>query len=180
VSEVYHLPALIFIIVFGLFMGNFEQLKRFKWIQRLRAEELDEEVHKFKEITIEAAFVIRALFFLLFGYLIETSEILNTETLVWAVGIVVLIFTIRAVQLLIYGIKLRPLLFVAPRGLITILLFFTLPAAAKIPLMNKSLVMQVIVLTALMMMIGLMITPKAEEKKPKPVILEPGEPRDKE
>ncbi|MEQ8363580.1 MAG: cation:proton antiporter [Cyclobacteriaceae bacterium] len=175
ISEIYHLPALIFIIIFGLFMGNFEQIKRFKWIQKLKATALDEEVGKFKEITIEAAFVVRALFFLLFGYLIETHEILNTETLVWAGGVVVLIFSIRAIQLKLHGIKLRPLLFIAPRGLITILLFFTLPVSANIPLMNKSLVMQVIVLTALMMMIGLMTNKKEDEKEVKPILVEPGE-----
>ncbi|MEQ8425819.1 MAG: cation:proton antiporter [Cyclobacteriaceae bacterium] len=163
ISEVYHLPALIFIIIFGLFMGNFDQIKRFKWAEKLRPDILDDEVHKFKEITIEAAFVVRALFFLLFGYLIETSEILNPETFVWAVGIVALIFIIRAVQFKLYGIKLSPLLFIAPRGLITILLFFTLPVSAAIPLMNKSLVMQVIVLTALMMMVGLITNKTVKE-----------------
>lgn len=175
VSEIYHLPALIFIIIFGLFIGNFDQLKRFKWVQKLEATALDDEVDKFKEITIEAAFVIRALFFLLFGYLIETHEILNTDTLLWAIGIVVLIFGIRAIQLKLYGIRLSPLLFIAPRGLITILLFFTIPAAANIPLMNKSLVMQVIVLTALMMMIGLMTNKKEDEQEAKPILVEPGE-----
>jgi Kef-type K+ transport system membrane component KefB len=175
VSEIYHLPALIFIIIFGLFMGNFDQMKRFNWIQKLKASALDEEVGKFKEITIEAAFVVRALFFLLFGYLIETHEILNTDTLVWAVGIVAFIFAVRAIQLKLYGIKLRPLLFIAPRGLITILLFFTLPVSANIPLMNKSLVMQVIVLTALMMMVGLITNKKEDEKEVKPILVEPGE-----
>jgi Kef-type K+ transport system membrane component KefB len=175
VSEIYHLPALIFIIIFGLFMGNFDQMKRFSWIQKLKASALDDEVGKFKEITIEAAFVVRALFFLLFGYLIETHEILNTDTLVWAVGIVTFIFAVRAIQLKLYGIKFRPLLFIAPRGLITILLFFTLPVSANMPLMNKSLVMQVIVLTALMMMVGLMTNKKEDEKEVKPILVEPGE-----
>ncbi|MFZ1807630.1 MAG: cation:proton antiporter [Cyclobacteriaceae bacterium] len=175
ISEIYHLPALIFIIIFGLFMGNFDQLKKFKWIQKLKATALEEEVDRFKEITIEAAFVVRALFFLLFGYLIETHEILNTDTLVWAVGIVALIFGIRTLQLKLYGIKLSPLLFIAPRGLITILLFFTLPVSANISLMNKSLVMQVIVLTALVMMVGLMTNKKEDEKEAKPILVEPGE-----
>jgi len=167
ISEVYHLPALIFIVIFGLFMGNFDQLKSFSWVQKFRPEVLDKEVEKFKEITIEAAFVVRALFFLLFGYLIETTELLNMNSLVWAVGIVALIFIIRTVQLKAYSLKLKPLLFVAPRGLITILLFFTIPAADNIALMNKSLVMQVIVLTALVMMVGLMFSPTAgKEVKP--------------
>jgi hypothetical protein len=37
---------------------------------------LNKEVAKFKELTIEATF-LGALFFLLFGYLIQTSEIAN-------------------------------------------------------------------------------------------------------
>lgn len=175
VSEVYHLPALIFIIIFGLFMGNFDQLSRFRWVQKLKSAALDQEVNKFREITIEAAFVVSALFFLLFGYLIETHEILNTATLVWAIGIVALIFGIRAIQLKLHGVKLRPLLFVAPRGLITILLFFTLPVSANIPLMNKSLVMQVIVLTALVLMAGLLTNKKEDEKEAKPILVKPGE-----
>ena len=158
-------------------MGNFDQLQRFRWIQKLKSTDLDDEVEKFKEITIEAAFVIRALFFLLFGYLIETAEILNTDTLVWAVGIVLLIYALRAIQLKISGVSFSPLLFVAPRGLITILLFFTIPATASIPLMNKSLVMQVIVLTALMMMVGLMTNKKDQQKETPPILVKPGEPK---
>jgi potassium/hydrogen antiporter len=162
ISEVYHLPALIFVMIFGLFIGNFDQLHRFSWIRKLQASDLNKEVDKFMEITIEAAFVVRALFFLLFGYLIETSELLNLETLMWAAGIVVIIFSIRALQLKIYGIKMLPLVFVAPRGLITILLFFTIPVSQQIPFVNKSLIIQIIVLTALLMMVGLMLTNSKE------------------
>jgi hypothetical protein len=53
-----------------------------------------------------------------------------------------------------------PLLFIAPRGLITILLFLKIPISNKIPLVNKALVIQVIVLTALIMMIGLIFDKK--------------------
>src|SRR5664279_5258698 len=73
ISEVYHLPALVFILLFGLFLGNLDELKQFKWIQILRPRELDKEVHKFKELIVEITFLIRALFFLLFGYLIKLS-----------------------------------------------------------------------------------------------------------
>jgi len=72
-SQIYHLPGLIFILVFGLFIGNFEELKHLKWIKKFRSEELNTEVQKFKELTAEVAFLVRALLFLLFGYLLETS-----------------------------------------------------------------------------------------------------------
>jgi len=166
VSKIYHLPGLIFILLFGLFLGNLDELQHVKWIHRLNPVALNKEVHKFREITTEAAFLIRALFFLLFGYLIETSELLNTETLVWAAGIVAAIFLLRAIQLRLSGLPLKPLLFIAPRGLITILLFLSITPASSIPLVNRSLIIQVIILSALVMMFGLMTTQTKEQQPP--------------
>ncbi len=161
VSKVYHLPGLIFILFFGLFLGNLDELKQIAWIQKLKPQELNKEVLKFRELTGEAAFLVRALFFLLFGYLIETNEILNTDTLIWAVAIVAVGFLVRGIQLKVSKLPLSPLLFIAPRGLITILLFLTLEPGENIPLVTRPLIIQVIVLTALVMMFGLM-THKAE------------------
>lgn len=156
VSKIYHLPGLIFILIFGLSIGNLDELKRFKWIEKFKPDELNREVIKFKELTIEGAFLIRALFFLLFGYLIETKEVLNADTIIWALAIVFIIFAFRLVQLKLSKLPLRPLLFVAPRGLITILLFLSIEPSHTISLVNKSLIIQVIIITALLMMFGLM------------------------
>lgn len=164
VSKIYHLPGLIFILLFGLFLGNLDELKQFKWIENLNPDQLNIEVNKFKELTIEAAFLVRSLFFLLFGYLIQLNEILNTNTLIWAVGIVMAIFALRAIQLKVLQIPLAPLLFIAPRGLITILLFFSIEPTQSIPLVNKSLIIQVIIITAIAMMLGLMTIKKPEEE----------------
>ena len=162
IAKYYHLPALVFILIFGLFIGNLDQLKRFKLIGRFHPEELNKEAHKFKELTIEATFLIRSLFFLLFGYLLETSEILNTDTLGWSIGIVFAIFIIRAVQIKLSKLPIKPLLFVAPRGLITILLFLSIAPAQRILFVNNSLIVQVTILTALIMMLGLMTNNKEE------------------
>lgn len=156
VSKIYHLPGLIFILLFGLSIGNLDELKRFKWIEKFKPDELNKEVNKFKELTVEAAFLIRALFFLLFGYLIETSEVLNADTFIWALAIVFFIFAFRLIQLKLSKLPWQPLLFIAPRGLITILLFLSIEPTHTISLVNKSLIIQVIILTALLMMFGLM------------------------
>ncbi|GAA0880671.1 hypothetical protein GCM10009119_36410 [Algoriphagus jejuensis] len=156
VSEIYHLPALIFILIFGLAIGNLDELKKIEWIKRFKPEDLNTEVTKFKELTTEAAFLIRAIFFILFGYLIETIEVINTDTFIWSLGVVICIFAVRAIQLKLSKLPLRPLLFVAPRGLITILLFLSIAPSKSIPFVNNSLVIQVIILTALVMMVGLM------------------------
>ena len=165
ISEVYHLPALVFILLFGLFLGNLDELKQSKWIQLLRPRELDKEVSKFKELIAEVTFLIRALFFLLFGFLMKKSEILNTETIIWAIGITAAIFIIRAISLKIMKLPLSPLLFVAPRGLITILLFIAVVPNNAISFINSSLVIQVIILTVLVTMVGLLISKKKESRK---------------
>lgn len=158
ISKIYHLPALIFILLFGLFLGNIEKLDSFKWAHRIHLDILNQEVHRFKAYTYEASFIIRALFFLLFGYMIKTTEILNSGSIIWALGIVFIIFALRALQLKISGLSWKPLLFIAPRGLITILLFLSILPSQQIPLVNQSLITQVILITALIMMTGLMFT----------------------
>lgn len=165
ISKIYHLPALIFILLFGLFLGNLDELKRFKFIERLRPEILNDEIHKFKELTVEITFLIRSLFFLLFGYLIETNQLLNSNTIIWAAAIVFGIFVIRFIFLLVFKLPIRPLLFIAPRGLITILLFLTIPVSQITSLSNQSLIIQVIILSALIMMLGLMTNSKKIDEK---------------
>ena len=163
ISKIYHLPGLIFILLFGLIISNLDELKSFKWIEKFKPDELQKEVDKFKELTAEGAFLVRALFFLLFGYLIKTTELLNTDTLLWAIAIVIFTFSFRAIQLKLSNLPLRPLLFVAPRGLITILLFLSIEPTHSIPFVNNSLIIQVIILTALIMMVGLMTREKQQQ-----------------
>lgn len=160
VSKIYHLPALIFILLFGLFLGNLDEIKHIKFVQRLKPDILNGEVHKFKELTTEIAFLVRSLFFLLFGYLIQVSELMNLETIGWALSITVAIFLIRLLFLKLFKQSMKPILFIAPRGLITILLFLTIPISQSIGIANKSLVIQVIILTALVMMFGLITNNK--------------------
>ena len=172
VSKIYHLPGLLFILLFGLFIGNLEGMRQYKWLEQFRPDLLKAEVKKFKELTIEATFLVRSLFFLVFGFLMETSEILNTKTLFWSVGIVIITFVLRAIQLKLSRLPLRPLLFIAPRGLITILLFLSIDPENQIPIVNRPLIIQVIIITALIMMAGLMVpekkTPAIPENGSKP------------
>ena len=158
ISKTYNLPALLFILLFGLFLGNLDELKRLKWMHRLKPDELDLEVYKFKELITEATFLVRSLFFLLFGYLMQSAEILNTDTFKWALIITGVIFSIRAILLKLFRFSLIPLVYIAPRGLINILLLISILPEKMIGLVNKSLMIQVIFLTAFVMMIGSIIT----------------------
>jgi hypothetical protein len=86
--------------------------------------------------------------------MIETSEILDPGTLKLAFFIVFIILTIRAFQLKITGNKLFPLLFIVPRGLITILLFMSITTANKIPFITENLTLQIIVISSAVMILG--------------------------
>ena len=158
IAKLYHLPSLIFILILGLFLGNLDELKRFNWVNKLRPDELNTEVHKFRDLITEATFLVRTVFFLLFGYLIETSELLNTGTLLWAIGILAGALLIRALQFRLSGLKLFPMLFIIPRGLINVLLFLSIVPVQQIPFVNKSLVLQLVLLSTMVMMLGIMLS----------------------
>lgn len=156
IAKLFHLPALIFILIFGLFIGNIDQLRHYKFIQKFHPINFTKDVHKFREITTELAFLIRALFFMLFGFLIDHGDVLNSETILFALCITLGIFIVRFMILKIFKLQTNPLVFIAPRGLITILLFLSIPISQQIEQIDKSLIIQVIILSALIMMIGLM------------------------
>ncbi|MBK7587984.1 MAG: sodium:proton antiporter [Bacteroidetes bacterium] len=163
VSKEMHLPALVFILLFGLFLSNIDELARFKSIRLLKPNSLKAEIQKFKEIVIEATFLIRALFFILFGFLIKTEDVFNSQTIVWSTSIVMLIFIIRYLFLKMLKVTQASIVYIAPRGLITVLLFLSIKPADALPLFNNALIIQVILLSTLFMMFGLMFTKKEVE-----------------
>jgi len=172
ISKLFHLPSLVFIMVFGLFLANLDELKFIKGIEFLKPVSLNKEVARFLGMTKELTFLIKTLFFLLFGFLIKSSELFNTETLILSIAITLLMYVLRYLQLRISKLPVTPLLFVAPRGLITVLLFLSIPVSMRLPLVNNSMIIQIIVLTGLIMMFGLMATGKEQNPQEEEVAKE--------
>jgi hypothetical protein len=156
ISYVYDLPALIFILIFGLLLNNLEEFKNISFIKKLNPEKLDSEVHRFREVVGEITFLIRTLFFLLFGFVINARSLLDPTSLIIAGSIIAAILIIRIIHLKIAGMPLSPLLFIAPRGLITVLLFLSIPISRQIHFVNEVVLMQIILMSAIIMMIGFM------------------------
>lgn len=171
--KVYHLPGLIFILLFGLFVGHLDKLKHLSLIGKFISYEPAKEVELFTVLTIEGTFLIRSLFFLVFGYLLDSSELLDSSSMIWAVAIVGLFILVRALQLAISRIPITPLLFVAPRGLITILLFLYITPENSIIIANKSLIIQVIILSVLVMTFGMMFTSNEDDGKEHDQLIDP-------
>ena len=129
-----HLSSLIIILVFGLMIANmklFFQGTLSHFIDKAHAKELYEGLHV---LTIESAFVVRTFFFVVFGLTIPLATLANLEVALVSLLILISIYAIRYVILRLFiGKDILPQLYIAPRGLITVLLFYAIPEAAKIP-----------------------------------------------
>ena len=96
ISKIYHLPSLIFILLFGLFLNNINDFKRFHFIEKLDPENFNKDIQKFREMIGEFTFLIKSLFFLLFGFLIDANNLLNFQSVMLALIIVCIILLIRS------------------------------------------------------------------------------------
>jgi NhaP-type Na+/H+ or K+/H+ antiporter len=81
-----------------------------------------------KVVTAETAFVVRTFFFIIFGWSVYLGSLLSFKVIGIGLLILAIIYLVRVVVLFLFnGKDIIPQLFLAPRGLITILLFFAIP-----------------------------------------------------
>lgn len=160
-SKQMHLPSLFFILVFGLVLNNAEPYLKGKVKQYLHPEKLLSVNSELKIMTAELAFLIRTFFFLLFGYSIDVSLIFSSTVLLTGTAIMMVILTIRYVFLrYISQTNIFPELFIAPRGLITVILFYSIPPSMISQQFNEGVLSFVIVASGLIMMFGILFTKK--------------------
>jgi NhaP-type Na+/H+ or K+/H+ antiporter len=162
VAKKLHLSSLVLVLVFGLAVNNASLILRGPRLQRwLHPEQLAAELHPLKSITAESAFLIRTFFFLLFGFSITLSTLISGTLLLQGLLIVAVLTVIRFLYLrFVAKSDLIPELFIAPKGLITVLLFYSIPARHHLGEVGESLLFVVILLTGVLMMIGLQLTKK--------------------
>ena len=128
ISKMFHLSSLLIILVFGLILSNrhiFFPGKMSKW---LNEEQMSTIFKNFKMITLESSFVVRTFFFVIFGFTIVLASLLNLK--VWLVSILILgiLYGIRFAWFrLVIRKDIYPDIWMAPRGLITILLYYSIP-----------------------------------------------------
>lgn len=160
-SKQMHLPSLFFILVFGLVLNNAEPYLK-GWLKEyLHPEKLLSVNIELKTMTAELAFLIRTFFFLLFGYSIDISLIFSTPVIITGSLIILVILLIRLVFLrYISKTNIFPELFIAPRGLITIILFYSIPAHLTTDKFNEGVLSFVIIVSGLIMMVGILMSKK--------------------
>jgi len=108
-------------------------------------------------VTRESAFVVRTFFFVVFGTTIDLGGLLDLQVLGVGLGIVAFFFLVRFVFLKVFFLKksIFPEFFITPRGLITVLLFFSIPEELSSLTFNADLILITIIATSLIMTWGL-------------------------
>lgn len=163
-AKLIHLPSLLVVLIFGLVINNNQIFKNKHSEKIISFDTFNDDLSGFKNIAAELTFIVRSFFFLMFGFFIRLSDLFNINNLKIAVILIAIIFLLRALYFkMILQIPLSPLLFFAPRGLITILLFLSIPSAMSLSFMNIGVVTQVIFITILMMTFGNMIFQQVED-----------------
>jgi NhaP-type Na+/H+ or K+/H+ antiporter len=161
-----HLPSLMVVLFFGLALGNFRYLSR--WIPERFAslDRLTDISKELKLVTAETAFIIRTFFFLLFGFSVDITLLLKQEVLIAGLVIVTITVLLRFIFLR-YFLKVTsaPLTLIAPRGLITVILFYSIPENMRIESFSEGILFIVIFATGIMMTIGLIINKQDPIKK---------------
>lgn len=160
VGKKMHLSSLIIILIFGLVIANMKLFFRGKLKKLLHYDKAHTIYHELHVITAETAFVVRTFFFVVFGITIVVSSLFSIDVAVVSMLIIASIYIIRyAVLRLFIGSDILPQLFVAPRGLITILLFYNIPKEVEVDGFEPGILLFVIIATSLIMT-GAMIKDK--------------------
>lgn len=161
-GKLLHLPSLLIILFFGLFINNRKIIRPKVIVEGVPQHMFDEVENNLKSITAETAFLIRTFFFMLFGYSMNVGIFSQEE--VWVTGsmVVLALLVIRFIFLRFIQSQKNtmPELLLMPRGLITILLFYGIPQQFKLNTFNNGILFFVILITSVLMMLGIMTAEK--------------------
>ncbi|MFT6501998.1 MAG: NhaP-type Na+/H+ or K+/H+ antiporter [Crocinitomicaceae bacterium] len=160
VGKYFHLSSLLIILAFGLVLNNTDVFFRGFLKKYFDKEKVRPILHDFHNLTLESAFLIRTFFFVVFGLSITVSSLYNAQVAINSFAIVGILFAVRFVILRFTARDhLFPELFIAPRGLITVLLFFVLAKydGVKIENFDTGLLLYPILISSLVMMIALIL-----------------------
>jgi NhaP-type Na+/H+ or K+/H+ antiporter len=163
IGKLFHLSSLLIILVFGLVLHNNRLFFRGylkKWLDK---DSIGVILDDFKLITAESAFIVRTFFFVIFGVTLSFASIFSIKVFLISCIVIAIIFLIRYVLLAIFVRRdIKPQLYIAPRGLVTILLFFAIPEQYMVEDFGSGVILFTIIATSIFMTISLI---KSKEKE---------------
>jgi Kef-type K+ transport system membrane component KefB len=179
-----HLSSLLLIMCFGLVLNNINLLDKYllnskspllartgKRIEKT-LQDAYTSIEGFKPMVLETSFVIRTFFFFMFGYSINLNGILQPQTLIFSGYILGIMYVLRFINLKFFTRShVFPEILIYPRGLTTILLYYSIPQANRISVLNDNMFFTIVIMTNVLMMIGVIFSKKGELKIEEEVFL---------
>ena len=163
-GKIFHLPALVTIFIFGLFLSNVNALLPRFMKQRLDLEATEKGLHEFHILTAESTFLVKTFFFLFFGFSIDLTAFTSIDPFFYGLLIFGIMLGLRYVYFIVTTFKINPspLVFISPRGLISILLFLQI---AEVNFLNdvKTLVDERVLLVVIL--VSMLIMTRGTMKK---------------
>ena len=169
-GKLLHLPALVTIFIFGIFMSNVKSLLPRFLRNYLDLDASRKEIQEFHILTAESTFLVRTFFFLFFGFSIQLSNFKSIIPFFYGLIIFLIMFLIRYIYITFTSLKIKPspLVYMSPRGLISILLFIQLKDVSFISLdqspIDERVLLIVILSSMLVMLLGTMKKQKDKEE----------------
>ena len=166
-GKLFHLPALVTIFIFGIFLSNVKSLLPQFLKNYLDLDQTEKELREFHILTAESTFIVRTFFFLFFGFSIQIIDFNSVQPLFYGLLIILVMLVLRYVYFTATTLKIKPnsIVYMSPRGLISILLFIQLKEVKFIDLstslIDERVLLIVILASMLVMLIGTLKKPKA-------------------
>lgn len=161
VGKHFHLPTLVMVLAFGLFLNNTHWI-RFSWFTKtFKYDNFYKDLQQLVQLSGESAFIVRTFFFLIFGFTLNVDLLMNMDVLRNGLLILAIIYFIRIIYMKV-GVPRASWAeyLLSPRGLISILLFFSIPAEMKLTGLDNGLLFFVILGSSLVMTFGLLSAKK--------------------
>ncbi len=144
-----HLSPLIMVLGCGLLINNPQLITWHKQLRALRSERYKQTLGEFKGLVAELTFATKSFFFLLLGYWTNVSQMVSLPAWMVAIAGIAIIYGSRMVILkLLRQQAAERLLWIAPRGLITVLLFLSAAGTGQLEGFPFGSVMLVVLATA--------------------------------
>jgi len=144
-----HLSPLIIVLVCGLLINNPHLITWHAKVRSLHTGDYDQTLREFKGLVAELTFATKSFFFLLLGYWTNVEQMLSVEAWLVAAAGLAAIFSSRWVILkLLRQEAVAQLVWIAPRGLVTVLLFLSARDTGKLDAFPFGAVMLIVLITA--------------------------------
>ncbi|TWR29406.1 sodium:proton antiporter [Mucilaginibacter pallidiroseus] len=166
IGQSFHLSSLIIVLALGLFLNNAEQIPG-NWFKKIFIyPSLSKDIKQLFQLSAESAFIMRTFFFIVFGYTMNVYQLQEIAVLVNGGLVLLIIYFVRFVYLkgVLKGVMM-PELVIVPRGLISVLLYYSVPADIKIHMLGTGLLFVVILGTSIIMSLGLFSTKRSSRQE---------------